>query len=211
MSDSDLTSYLPVAAFFAVTSLILIIFSIRSIQNEPPAHVHQIWYLFSLALCVASIVYALIPSVVPGLNDPSTFHPAGLHEKIEKIILDESINVNGEFGLIGIMAAVLVLPQIMSFLLAGLFGCGAFPLFVERISVTATLSLVKFFSVMSGLTAAQVIYFIIQRPIGIPRLYPIFSAVSALITISLSFFPWQGTIGSNEYKDNRFPNLSLYQ
>jgi hypothetical protein len=81
---------------------------------------------------------------------------------------------------------VLILPQILSYLISGIFGCGSPPVLVSTITRIVTWSLIKFFCMLSGILAAQSIFALYGNPYLSPKDAPV-KLVEALFMIALSF------------------------
>lgn len=81
---------------------------------------------------------------------------------------------------------MLILPQILSYLISGIFGCGSPPILVSTVSRVVTWSLIKFFCVLSGILAAQSILALYGEPYLPPKDAPV-KLVEALLMICLSF------------------------
>jgi len=87
------------------------------------------------------------------------------------------------------IAALFIVPQILSYVISGLFGCGSPPILFATVSKVVTWSFIKFFCVLSGILAAQSIAALCGH---LPTfLHPIRDAavkcVDALLAISISF------------------------
>jgi hypothetical protein len=138
-------------AIFSTVSVCLVCVSIFSLRQKHSDHVYMLWYTFCLTLCICTILFLALPGLVTGFTDDTGMN---IVEKSSRTFLTVSKDLDGEVHLIAIILAILVLPQILSFIISGLFGCGVRPILVSRISEVATLSLVKFFCVLSGVDAA---------------------------------------------------------
>lgn len=157
--------------------------AIAMVRRDHPHHVHTLWYLFSLTLCSVSVLFLYIyKNAVSIQNTPLS----GMPGRVAVMFLGASMDVREELLILGTFAALFILPQILSYFISGVFGCGSPPILVSTVSRIVIWSLVKFFCVLSGILAAQSIFALY----GQPYLYPKDSAVKfveALLMISISF------------------------
>jgi hypothetical protein len=100
--------------------------------------------------------------------------------------MNASMDVREELYILATLGALFILPQILSYLISGIFGCGSPPVLVSTVSRIVTWSLIKFFCVLSGILAAQSILALYGKPYLLPKDSPI-KLVEALLMISLSF------------------------
>jgi len=171
-------------SLLGLTLLVTLCLSIMILRRDHPHHVHTLWYIFSLTLCSVSVLFLYIyENATSGQN---TFL-SGTPGTIATFFIDTSMDVRGELHILAILGALFILPQILSYLISGLFGCGSPPVLVSTISKVVTWSFIKFLCILSGILAAQSIFALY----GHPYLYPkdsIRKCVDAIFMISLSFF-----------------------
>jgi hypothetical protein len=157
--------------------------SILFVRRDHPDHVHTLWYIFSLTLCLVSLLFYYIFKNATSIQDTLL---SGMPGKIAVVFMNTSMDVREELYLLGALSALLILPQIMSYLISGIFGCGSPPILVSTISRIVTWSLIKFFCVLSGILAAQSIFALYGRPYMAPKDSAI-KFVEALFMICMSF------------------------
>jgi hypothetical protein len=135
--------------------------SILFVRRDHPDHAHTLWYIFSLTLCPVSLLFLYIFKNATSIQDTLL---SGTPGKIAIVLMNTSMDVREELYLLGALSALLILPQIMSYLISGIFGCGSRPILVSTILRIVTWTLIKFFCVLSGILAAQSIFALYGRP-----------------------------------------------
>jgi hypothetical protein len=144
--------------------------------------------VFSLTLCAVSLLFLYIYENALSIQSTPL---AGLPGKIAVMFMGASMDVREELYILGAVAVLFILPQILSYLISGVFGCGSPPILVATVSRIVTWSLIKFFCVVAGILSAQSIFSLY----GQPYLHPIDSPtklVEALVMISISFLIMAG-------------------
>jgi hypothetical protein len=107
--------------------------------------------------------------------------------KATAFVLSTLLDLEGELYLIAGALILCVVPQILSYILSGIFGCASPPVFVATISRLAMLSLIKFLCVMSGITTAQIVFFT-DRPASLSSEDPMGLAFLAMLSMTASFW-----------------------
>jgi hypothetical protein len=97
--------------------------AIVELRNRHPAEVYTLWYVFSLTLCISFVGFLAFPNLAP-LNKLVPDADLGVVGQWASFVLRTATDIGGEAKLITFVFVVLVLPQIISFLLGGLSGCG---------------------------------------------------------------------------------------
>jgi|SRR5208337_4258916 len=98
-----------------------------------------------------------------------------------------SRDIEAEYYILIAIFVVLAVPQIISYLISGIFGCASRPLFISQITKFIMWSLIKAFAVISGISAANAIFDILGVFPG--RTQDEFDhEMQALITIASAFF-----------------------
>jgi hypothetical protein len=109
-------------ASLAVGSLGALCFSITIIRRSHPQHVHTLWYVFSLTLCCVSVLFAYIYANATSIQNSLL---GGWTGKLAVLVMGASMDVREELYILGTAAALLIAPQILSYVLSGVFGCGS--------------------------------------------------------------------------------------
>lgn len=163
-----------------VTALCL---SILAVRRDHPDHVHTLWYVFSLTLCSVSVLFFYIYENSRAIQSTPL---GGMAGTIAVTFMKASMDVREEIYILLTAGALLILPQILSYLISGIFGCGSPPILVSTVSRLVSWSLIKFFCVLSGILAAQSILSLYGQPYLLPKDAPV-KLVEALLMICLSF------------------------
>jgi hypothetical protein len=170
-------------SFLGLVFAVSLCLSIRTVRRDHPHHVHTLWYVFSLTLCSVSVLFFYIYKNALAIQGTPL---SGMPGTIAVMFMNASMDVREELYILMTLAALLILPQILSYLISGIFGCGSQPVLVSTVSRIATWSLIKFFCVLSGILAAQSIFALYGNPYLSPKDAPI-KLVEALFMNSLSF------------------------
>jgi hypothetical protein len=145
--------------FLGLAFAVTLCLSIMIIRRDHPHHVHTLWYILSLTLCSVSVLFLYIYR-----NATSIQNTSGMPGKIAVIFINTSMDVREELYILIILSALFILPQVLSYFISGIFGCGSPPILVLTVSRIATRSLIKFFCVLSGILAAQSIFALYGQP-----------------------------------------------
>jgi hypothetical protein len=135
--------------------------------------------VFSLTLCSVSVLFFYIYDNSLAIQGTPL---GGMPGTIAVMFMKASMDVREEIYILLTVGSLLILPQILSYLISGMFGCGSPPSTVSRI---VTWSLIKFFCVLSGILAAQSIFAFYGKPYLLPKDSPA-KLVEALLMICLS-------------------------
>jgi hypothetical protein len=104
--------------------------------------------------------------------------------------------------IVSIYVAVL-LPQFMSYLVSGIFGCANRLILVEWITAVITWLVIKFLAVLSGILMAQAIAALYAKPLIVPAMLPL-KLLESVMMISLSFIIAGTFYFTYEYRFKRF-------
>jgi hypothetical protein len=96
--------------------------SIRMVRRDHPHHVHTLWYVFSLTLCTVSVLFFYIYKNALSIQATPL---SGMPGTIAVMFMNASMDVREELYILMTLAALLILPQILSYLISGIFGCGS--------------------------------------------------------------------------------------
>jgi hypothetical protein len=144
--------------------------------------INVIWYAFSLVLVIrfavditayASGYQSLHVFLEQELGIPSKF-TLGLHETLT--------NIRDEVLLIVAIIVITIAPQLVTYVLAGIFGCAQSPAFVWYFEKFAAWSLIKFLAALAGIVMEETI-----SPTERPFPSGAQSAVLSLFSLALSF------------------------
>jgi hypothetical protein len=129
-------------------------------------HVYTLWYLFFLITYCGFGIYMYLDSI--NLIAPDNFggfeviksSDTGFLAKWLTWYLEISTDRKGEFVFLLSLLGLVIIPQILSFLFSGAFGCGKPPIFVSIITKFAILSFIKFLCVLSALQLSSYLFMI---------------------------------------------------
>jgi hypothetical protein len=173
--------------------LCLIVLSIFSIRVAYAFQVHTLWFLFSLSTCL-SIVFLMYRQDI----SETTVSAWAINA-----FFDMTTNTKAELQLISAVLLITVVPQFMSYLLAGAFGCGSRPVFVSSISKLAALSLIKFFCIMAGVLTARITYGYLTNRL---QENPLYDGWGPLLLLTVSF----GSMALYYHIPNLYSQLILH-
>ncbi|MDL2409156.1 hypothetical protein PY650_26670 [Rhizobium calliandrae] len=169
----------------AVVALASIYFLIRRVREHHSAHVFGLWCVFSFSFVIASGLFAFIYVEVILYRASSL---GGAPGSVILFIFNAALDVREEFYLISAIGAVLILPQLIAYCIAGIFGCARFPGVLVWIDEFIAWTLIKFFVVLGGILGAQAIFALYGHPYRVPAEIPsrlfymgLFTALSFLI------------------------------
>ncbi|MET4719484.1 glucan phosphoethanolaminetransferase (alkaline phosphatase superfamily) [Bradyrhizobium japonicum] len=155
------------------------------LRRKHPGHVFTIWYAFWLMLILFSGLFyyvwaserSISGSILSG-NSPI----GGFIVWFQKTSMD----FHDERYLIASIYIIVVLPQVFSYLVSGIFGCANRLVLVEWITAAVTWLLIKFLAVLSGILMAQAIAALYAKPVLRPADLPP-KLLYSIMMISLSF------------------------
>ncbi|MER9631005.1 hypothetical protein [Mesorhizobium sp. M0296] len=170
--------------FFSLAFVVTLCLSIMIVRRDHPHHVHTLWYIFSLTLCSVSILFLYVYRNATSIQDTIL---SGMPGKIAVIFMDTSMDVHEELYILATLSSLFIMPQVISYFISGIFGCGSPPVLVSTVSRITTWALIKFFCVLSGILAAQSIFALYGNPYLNPKDSAV-KMVEAIFMISVSFF-----------------------
>src|ERR1700726_2989847 len=116
--------------FLGLVFVVALWLSIGSVRREHPHHVHTLWYVFSLTLCSMSVLFFYIYENARSIQSTPL---SGLPGRIAVMLMNASMDVWEELYILMTFSALLILPQILSYLISGIFGCGSPPVLVSTV------------------------------------------------------------------------------
>lgn len=148
------------------SSLFFIVYTIYlagGLRRDHSADIRLIWYFFSLGLVVTILVLFWSISYYPEIIEEIRNYELAGSPKIEKFKMGETTrqvlrlhdmasNIVGEAKLVGAIVTLLIIPQVLSYVFSGMFGCASKPLLVGAGFSFMAWSAVKFFAFLGGVT-----------------------------------------------------------
>jgi hypothetical protein len=149
------SSLLVLFAAILLAAIVVIWYAGTRLADHHGSDLRIVWYLFSLSSLCTLIAAAWASSV--GAIDPSGSFQGGWGKAIEAF-LKFMLDLDTDVKLFATILAVVVLPQMTSYLLSGLFGCASSPILIGRAFALFVWSTVKSFVVASGILLTVAIY-----------------------------------------------------
>jgi hypothetical protein len=127
--------------------LIFLIYTIIKLRQEHSSEINTLWFIYSLTTCLSYIIFLTWPSTDFGTPPPLT-GSEGIYSITNTLnfIVGLLTDYIGELSFIIVAFVLIVIPQLMNFILSGIWGCASRSMAVQLISQYSTLSLVKFFA-----------------------------------------------------------------
>lgn len=136
------------SVFLVLTAVFVIGHAGRRLAERNASDIRIVWYFFSLSL-TSTLLIAWWASSVGAIDATGSFHgTAGsvLHRLLD-VMLDLETDLKVLFGL----AALVIAPQLLGYLLSSPFGCSTAPILVGPTFRFVFWSVVKFFVVAAGI------------------------------------------------------------
>ena len=130
---------------FAVAAITF--FGMR-IADKYPSDVRITWYLISLS-AVCTFIMALWASAVGAIDKLGVFQ--GRWGETLNLLLRFMLDLETDINILAALFAIVIVPQVTTYFLSGLFGCASAPILVGRAVSFFVWSIVKSFAVSSGI------------------------------------------------------------
>jgi hypothetical protein len=137
---------------FMILYFLLIVFlftnSCLQLSQNHGRDIRIVWYLFSLALVLTSIII-LWAIGIKAIDENGIFHGdiGILMHKLFAFMLDLDTDLKIFFTIL----VVIILPQVISYFLSGLYGCATSPILIEQSIDFFVFSIIKSLSIASGI------------------------------------------------------------
>src|SRR5271165_3401789 len=106
---------------------------LRAIRRDHPHHVHTLWYVFSLTFCSVSLLFFYIYKNARTIG-ATPLGDEHIRENIAVFFMNSSTEVREEVYILAAIGSLLIVPQLLSYFVNGLFGCGSPPIFVSAVA-----------------------------------------------------------------------------
>jgi hypothetical protein len=145
--------------FIGLTSAVFVGF--LGLRNTYPAGVRVISYIFSLAFWATLVI-------VQALIELKQIGPSGAPlTRLGAFVLTKSMpflfDIKSDFYVVTGMTAVVILPQLSSYLFCGIYGCALAPIWIAGSIDLVFLGMAKAFSVAAGVFTSFTLFFGILR------------------------------------------------
>jgi hypothetical protein len=154
-----------ITAIGLLLTLLTICLLIIILRERHANHVYTLWFTFFFMVGCGFAIYVYLDKVKLIDLDFSTLELKVGHSVEVGFLagalgwyLRTSIDLMDEVSFLFILVIAVVLPQILSFLISGLFGCGRSPIFVSSVTRFAFLSLIKLFCILSALSISEYLF-----------------------------------------------------
>jgi len=160
IDESSIYTY----ATVLLSSTLIIVSCSLMLRTKHAKYVYTISYIFWLTACAVSPIFFYLETL-----DILRFDEHGMMHVINgspfwqfalQWFLDISTNIPGEISIIELSLFVIVIPQVLSFITSGIFGCGNRPVLISTSIRYAWLFLAKFFCVFAGIAFAKLVFLI---------------------------------------------------
>ncbi|MDM0053825.1 hypothetical protein [Variovorax sp. J22R115] len=151
MLPTNTPAALAIAVALVGASVFLIAVLGLRLARRHPSDVRIVCYFFSLTV-VLTVLVAMWANAAGAIDGDGTFH--GRIGSVLNRLLRTLLDVDASLKLLGGLVGVVVLPQVASYVLGGLFGCGTSPILVGRTLQFFVWSLAKSLVVASGMLMA---------------------------------------------------------
>jgi hypothetical protein len=162
-----------------------LVFATLYMRRRHPGHVFTIWYAFWLMLTLFSGLFYYVWANPQAIAGSALSGSSFLGSLIVWFQL-ASMNFRDEAFLIASIYVAVLLPQCMSYLVSGIFGCANRLILVEWITAAMSWLVIKFLAVLAGILMAQAIAALYAKPLLLPSVLPL-KLLESLMMISLSF------------------------
>jgi len=155
MSISNEIQVLLAFAALAVAIPTVIGYTGLKLADQNGTDVRVVWYLFSLAV-VATYIAAAWASSVGAIDNQGLFQ--GELGAAVNALLKFMLDLDTDLKIFSAILAMVLLPQIASYALSGLFGCASAPIFVGGAIRFFVWGVVKSFVVAAGIVLSVALY-----------------------------------------------------
>lgn len=144
------------------------------VSKKHPDEMYLVWYIHALFLVLFTGL-----EIRAQLNGAELAAICGSYQGPCNSMLKSLTSFEDEAALIAIGAAVIILPQVLSYLPSGVFGCATPPLFVWTTLKLGVWSLVKFCAGFGGIVMAEPLAtLILLKPVKLGAFVPGYALVT---------------------------------
>lgn len=152
-------SYVQAAALL-VGTIVIIAFTNDQLARKHPSDIRVVWYLFALAATI-SLVLARWAHSDGAIDSAGNFQ--GTTGSVLSFLLKASLDLQSSIVFCLAIVAVVLVPQVVSYLLSGLSGCAAAPIFIGGTVSFFAWGVIKSLAVASGVALVIPLYAYLNR------------------------------------------------
>jgi len=180
LPNSTLCSVLALTAL----SLFFIVATNQQLAKKHGSDIRVIWYFFGLAITL-SLMLAYWARTSGTIDSQGNFQ--GSLGQVLSFMLTASLDLEGSMILVIVIVIVVIAPQLVSFFLSGLAGCGSAPLFIDTSLWLIAWGLIKSMAVAAGVAAVIPTYAYLNGWSGATASLSQGMALLALMLLALAF------------------------
>lgn len=139
-----------VAYLVLVVDLLVIYGTIFVIRRRHPGEVYAIWYA-----CSFFFIFFFGLSLIARVNNVSIEDVCGTHKDACRAVFETFTDIGGEAAFLGTIVTLALGPQLLTYLISGLFGTASAPRFVHPIQAIAVWGVIKFLAGLGGIIMAE--------------------------------------------------------
>lgn len=125
------------------------------LRNEHAVDIQVVWYFYSFTLVLSSLI-GIWAVNVEAINNKGEF--VGESGEYINTLITASLDVNLSFAIIFCIFAIIILPQLLSYMLCGLFGVSSTPKYTSESINILMWGIIKTFVIVSGVTTTIPIF-----------------------------------------------------
>ena len=139
-----------------ISAFWVVVYYVNSVlSHKYGSDIRLVWYFFSLSL-VTTFIIACWATDKGAISYDGKFN--GSQGASLKKLLEVMLDINFDLKIIYTIILLIVLPQLFSYILSGLFGCASAPRFIKGSFNILVLGVVKTFSVTSGIVISLFLF-----------------------------------------------------
>lgn len=138
-------------------------------SRKHPGEVYLVWYIHALFLLLFTVLELFAQR--EGNSLTAICRPS--FEDTCKAIHEALTNFNGEIKLVSSAVAVIIGPQLLTYVVSGFFGCASTPLFIWTSMKLGMWSVIKFLAGLGGILIAQPLAaWLLSKPVTLGMFVP---------------------------------------
>lgn len=183
---------------YSLAPIAIIVYSSYLIRKNNSSELYLFYWLYFISVYVSMIAFYYMNEILT--SQGASFHVTRI-SNIEsdnwivnsiKLYIEFSSDAIKEAKLVILIIGLVIVPQILSFVFAGIFGCGRRPILVQSISKFGTLYMAKFICVLAAINLSIFLYSLMKGDVSFDAIFdierhPIFAPIIALWMLSASF------------------------